>query len=191
MIEGSAKIISRKPPTRGVRFCNWSGVSANGFLGLSKYFIYGGIDLYYRYLIMARPSLAHPKFHSLTHPHSLAHSVSKMSLTCAPSSSLILELVTALSSLLAVGCGGVGWGGTKTFMFLGAHKHSNLIIFLAVLQTRHCSFMIRYRLGWGGVGGTITFFCSRADTDVMDTRAPRNGCPYKKITERMTEVNLL
>ena len=32
-----------------------------------------------------------------------------MSLTCAPSSSFILEITTALSSLFAVGCGGVGW----------------------------------------------------------------------------------
>ena len=32
-------------------------------------------------------------------------------------------------------------------------------------------------MGWGG---TRTFFCSRADTDVMDTCATRNRCPYKK-----------
>jgi len=48
--------------------------------------------------------------------------------------------------------GSVGWGGVITFMFLSTHRHSNLIIFLAVLQTQalHCSFMISYR--WGGVG---------------------------------------
>ena len=163
---------------------------------------------------MARPSLAHPKFHSLTHSHSLSHSVSKMSLTCAPSSSLILEIVTALSSLFAVGCGGVGWeknahvpvhtqapqliifpalvqtqpllyhdqlpvgwGGTRTFFCSRAHiGTATSSSFLLSCRHRHCSFMISYR-GWGG---TITFFCSRADTDVMDTRAPRNGCPYKK-----------
>ena len=47
---------------------------------------------------------------------------------------------------------GVGWGRVITFMFLCTHRHSNLIIFLAVLQTQalHCSFMISYQ--WGGVG---------------------------------------
>ena len=38
-------------------------------------------------------------------------------------------------------------------------RHSNLIIFLAVLQTHalHCSFMISYRWGGVGLGGVITF----------------------------------
>ena len=61
---------------------------------------------------------------------------------------------TALSWSLT---GGVGWGATITFMFLCTHRHSNLIIFLAVLQTQALlfhdhsrSFMITYR--WGGVG---------------------------------------
>ena len=31
----------------------------------------------------------------------------------------------------------VGWGGVITFMFLCTHRHSNLIIFLAVQQTLH------------------------------------------------------
>ena len=46
----------------------------------------------------------------------------------------------------------VGWGGVITFMFLCTHRYSNLIIFLAVLQTQalRYSFMISYR--WGGVG---------------------------------------
>jgi len=57
----------------------------------------------------ARPSLARPKFHSLKGPHSLAHLVNKMSLARAPSSSLILGKLTALSSFFAVGCGGVRW----------------------------------------------------------------------------------
>ena len=37
-----------------------------------------------------------------------------------------------------VGWGGVGWGGIIiiTFMFPCTHRHSNLIIFLAVLQTQ-------------------------------------------------------
>ena len=86
----------------------------------------------------ARPSLAHPKFHSLARPHSLAHPVSKMSLTCAPSSSLILEIITALSSLFGVGCGGAG--GTITLMFLCTHRHRNLIIFPALVQTQALLF---------------------------------------------------
>ena len=36
-----------------LRFCNWSGVSANGFLGLSKYYKYDGIELYCRYPIIS------------------------------------------------------------------------------------------------------------------------------------------
>ena len=34
----------------------------------------------------------------------------------------------------------MGWGGTITFMFLCTHRHSNLIIFLAVLQTQALLF---------------------------------------------------
>ena len=36
--------------------------------------------------------------------------------------------------------GSVGWGGVITFMFLSTHRHSNLIIFLAVLQTQALLF---------------------------------------------------
>jgi len=50
--------------------------------------------------------------------------------------------------------GGVGWGGTITFMFLYTHRHSNLIIFLAVLQTQGTLFHDQLPVGWGG---TITF----------------------------------
>ena len=39
-----------------------------------------------------------------------------------------------------VGWGGVGWGGIITFMFPCTHRHSNLIIFLAVLQTQAVIF---------------------------------------------------
>ena len=44
--------------------------------------------------------------------------------------------------------GGVGWGGVGiiTFMFPCTHRHSNLIIFLAVLQTQ------AVMVGWDGVG---------------------------------------
>ena len=45
-----------------------------------------------------------------------------------------------------MGWGGVGWGGIITFMFPCTHRHSNLIIFLAVLQTQ------AVMVGWGGVG---------------------------------------
>jgi len=56
-----------------------------------------------------------------------------------------------------VGWGGVGWGAIITFMFLSRHRHSNLIILLAVLQTQALSFMISYLWGGVGSGGTITF----------------------------------
>ena len=46
----------------------------------------------------------------------------------------------------------VGWGGTITFMFLVTHRHSNLIIFFAVLQTQALLFHDQLPLGWGGVG---------------------------------------
>ena len=54
---------------------------------------------------------------------------------------------------------GVGWGGVITFMFLCTHRHSNLIIFLAVQQTQALLFHDQLPVGWGGVGrgGTITF----------------------------------
>ena len=51
-----------------------------------------------------------------------------------------------------VGWGGVGWGGVKTFMFLCTHRHSNLIIFLAVLQAQALLFHDQLPVGWGGVG---------------------------------------
>ena len=47
---------------------------------------------------------------------------------------------------------GVGWGGVITFMFLCTHRHSNLIIFLAVLQTQALLFHDQLPVGWGGVG---------------------------------------
>ena len=34
----------------------------------------------------------------------------------------------------------MGWGGTITLMFLCTHRHRNLIIFLAVLQTQALLF---------------------------------------------------
>ena len=47
---------------------------------------------------------------------------------------------------------GVGWGGVITFMFLCTHRHSNLIIFLAVQQTQALLFHDQLPVGWGGVG---------------------------------------
>ena len=49
---------------------------------------------------------------------------------------------------------GVGWGGLIKFMFLCTHRHSNLIIFLAVLQTQALLLADQLPVGWGGV---ITF----------------------------------
>ena len=77
------------------------------------------------------------------------------SLTCAPRSKMSLACAP-WSSLIHVP---VGWGGVITFMFLRTHRHSNLIIFLAVLQTQALLFHDQLPVGWGGVGwgGTITF----------------------------------
>ena len=46
---------------------------------------------------------------------------------------------------------GMGWGGVITFMFLCTHRHSNLIIFLAVLQTQALLLADQLPVGWGGV----------------------------------------
>ena len=45
-----------------------------------------------------------------------------------------------------------GWGGVTTFMFLRTHRHSNLIIFLAVQQTQALLFHDPLLVGLGGVG---------------------------------------
>ena len=45
----------------------------------------------------------------------------------------------------------MGWGGVITFMFLCTHRHSHLIIFLAVLQTQALLFHDQIPVGWGGV----------------------------------------
>ena len=46
----------------------------------------------------------------------------------------------------------MGWGGVITFMFLCTHRHSNLIIFLAVQQTQALLFHDPLLVGLGGVG---------------------------------------
>ena len=53
----------------------------------------------------------------------------------------------------------MGWGGTITLMFLCTHRHRNLIIFLAVLQTQALLFHDQLPVWWGGVGwgGGIMF----------------------------------
>ena len=45
--------------------------------------------------------------------------------------------------------GGVGWGGMITFMFLCTHRHSNLIIFLAVEKRQAQLFHDQLPVGWG------------------------------------------
>ena len=47
------------------------------------------------------------------------------------------------------GGGGVGWGGMITFMFLCTHRHSNLIIFLAVAKRQAQLFHDQLPVGWG------------------------------------------
>ena len=44
---------------------------------------------------------------------------------------------------------GVGWGGMITFMFLCTHRHSNLIIFLAVEKRQAQLFHDQLPVGWG------------------------------------------
>ena len=49
----------------------------------------------------------------------------------------------------------VGWGGVGrviTFLFLCTHRHSNLIIFLAVQQTQALLIHDQLPVWWGGVG---------------------------------------
>ena len=46
----------------------------------------------------------------------------------------------------------MGWGGVIAFMFLCTHKHSNLIIFLAVQQTQGLLIHDQLPVGCGGVG---------------------------------------
>ena len=59
---------------------------------------------------------------------------------------------------VGVGWGGVEWGGVITFMFLRTHRHSNLIIFLAVQQIQALLIHDQLPVGWGGAGwgGVIT-----------------------------------
>ena len=74
--------------------------------------------------------------------------------TATSSSSLLSCRHRHCSFMISYRWGGVGWGGTITFMFLYTHRHSNLIIFLAVLQTQGTLFHDQLPVGWGG---TITF----------------------------------
>ena len=102
-----------------------------------------------------------------------------MSLTCAPWSSLIhvpvdskwggvktwhsnLIIFPAVQQAqallfhdqLPVGQGGVGWG--NNVMFLCTHRRSKPHhLSCCPADTRHCSFMISYRWGGAGWGGTI------------------------------------
>ena len=47
------------------------------------------------------------------------------------------------------------WGGMITFMFLCTHRHSNLIIFLAVEHLHALLFHDQLPVGWGGVVGGV------------------------------------
>ena len=55
----------------------------------------------------------------------------------------------SLSCSSGGGWGGVGWGGMITFMFLCTHRHSNLIIFLAVEKRQAQLFHDQLPVGWG------------------------------------------
>ena len=88
---------------------------------------------------LGQPLTCAPKFHSLASPHSLAHPRAKCHSLARPDH---LSFVSQW--------GRVGWGN-NIYVPVHTHRHSNLIIFLAVLQTQalHCSFI---PVGWGGVG---------------------------------------
>ena len=62
------------------------------------------------------------------------------------------------------GWGGVGWGGMITFMFLCTHRHSNLIIFLAVEQRQAQLFHDQLPVGWGELIRFMFLFCTRTPT---------------------------
>ena len=93
-----------------------------------------------------------------------------MSLTCAPSSSLILDIVTALSSLFAAGCGGVGWDNNAHVTHVPVHTQAPQPHHLScsrtdtgtalswsvtsgvVVQTQALLFHDQLPVGWGGMG---------------------------------------
>ena len=65
----------------------------------------------------------------------------------------------------------MGWGGVITFMFLCTHRHSNLIIFLAVQQTQALLFHDPLLVGLGGVGWggvkTFMFLCTHRHSNLI------------------------
>eukprot|EP00435_Cladocopium_sp_Y103_P074377 s590_g48.t1 len=107
--------------------------------------------------LTARHSLAHPKLHSLAHPHSLTHPGRKFHSLAHATSSFLLEIAGG------VGWGGVGWDNN-------AHvpaRHSNLIIYLscscADTGTPDTGTAFSSSAGGGvGWGGTTTFMFLRA-----------------------------
>ena len=84
----------------------------------------------------------------------------------------------------------MGWGGVITFMFLCTHRHSNLIIFLAVQQTQALLFHDPLLVGLGGVGWgnnvhvsvhtqaqqPYHLSCCSADTGTTHPCVPLNYC---------------
>ena len=84
----------------------------------------------------------------------------------------------------------MGWGGVITFMFLCTHRHSNLIIFLAVQQTQALLFHDPLLVGLGGVGWSNNVHvsvhtqaqqpyhlsCCSADTGTTHPCVPLNYC---------------
>ena len=84
----------------------------------------------------------------------------------------------------------MGLGGVITFMFLCTHRHSNLIIFLAVQQTQALLFHDLLLVGLGGVrwGNNVHvsvhtqaqqpyhLACCSADTGTTHPCVPLNYC---------------
>ena len=98
----------------------------------------------------------------------------EISLTCAPSEQnvthlrifIIYQSGSSHCTFIIVRCG-VGWGGTITFVFLCTHRHRNLSIFLAVLQTQAVLFhdQIPVGVGWGGWDNNVLLLSCRHRRD--------------------------
>ena len=82
--------------------------------------------------------------------HVLVHTQAQQPhhLSCCPA-----DTGTPLSWSVTIGLGWGGWGGVIAFMFLCTHRHSNLIIFLAVQQTQALLIHDQLPVRWGVVGG--------------------------------------
>ena len=108
-------------------------------------------------------SLAHTKLTQLRTQDSDSLARTKVSQLCTQSlrgmgwgSSTSLSFLLSsrhrrCSFMISYRWGGVRWSGVITFMLLCTHRHSSLIIFLAVQQTQALLIHDQLPVGWGGV----------------------------------------